>query len=450
MDVRGKTAIVIGLGRSGVAAARLLLARGAKVIANDASPLERWSPDARSLEAAGASLAPGGHHHADFANADFVVISPGVPSFAALDAFEATGREVIGEMELGSRFTKAPMVLIGGTNGKSTTTALTGEMFRAAGHRTFVGGNFGTPICEAVDQVWDWLVLEISSFQAERVPTLHARGHALLNITDDHLDRYPSFNAYANAKGNPFERMTRDDVAVIPHGDPVVFRQAQRGLCRTVTFSSSDPAADVAPDGDAICDRTTGARYPLSLLQIAGRHNIENACAAIALASSMGVPAEAIAKGLSTFTGLGHRTALVAEIRGVRYYDDSKGTNVGASVAALRGLSEKRAVLIAGGRDKLGSYGPLVDALRDRGRALVLIGEAAERIAEAASGALPIERAASMPDAVAKAAALAQPGDAVLLSPACSSFDMFRDYKDRGDTFVRAVQELAQLAGPCS
>lgn len=450
MEVRGKTAIVIGLGRSGVAAARLLLARGAKVIANDASPLERWSPEARALEGSGATLAPDGHHHADFANADFVVISPGVPSFAALDAFEATGREVIGEMELGSRFTRAPIVLIGGTNGKSTTTALTGEMFKAGGHKTFVGGNFGVPLCEVVDDPWDWLVLEISSFQAERVPTLHARGHALLNITDDHLDRYPSFEAYAAAKGNPFERMTADDVAVIPRGDPVVHRQAERGLCRIVTFSAADPAADVALDGDDLCDHTRGDRYPLSILRLAGRHNIENACASIGLASSLGVDAEAIASALGSFTGLGHRTALVAEIGGVRYYDDSKGTNVGASVAALRGLLEPKAVLIAGGRDKLGSYGPLVDALRDKGRALVLIGEAADRIAEAATGALPIERAGSMREAVERSAALAEPGDAVLLSPACSSFDMFRDYKDRGDAFVRAVQELAQRAGPCS
>jgi UDP-N-acetylmuramoylalanine--D-glutamate ligase len=447
MDVRGKTAIVIGLGRSGVAAARLLLARGAKVVVNDAAPLDRWSPDARALEAEGAALVPGGHQHVDLASADLVVVSPGVPAFAALDAFEATGREVIGEMELGSRFTSAPIVLVGGTNGKSTTTALAGEMFLAAGHETFVGGNFGVPLCEVVDRRWDWLVLEISSFQAERVPTLHARGHALLNITDDHLDRYPSFQAYSDAKGNPFTRMTGDDVAVIPKGDPDVLRQAQRGPCRTVTFSATDESADVALAGDHIQDRTTGARYPLSLLKIAGRHNIENACAAIALASSMGVPREAIAAALSSFTGLGHRTALAAEIRGVRYYDDSKGTNVGASVAALRGLLEPRAVLIAGGRDKLGSYAPLVDALREKGRALVLIGEAADRIADAAAGVLPIEHAASMPDAVARAAVLAEPGDAVLLSPACSSFDMFRDYKDRGDAFVRAVQDLAHRGG---
>jgi len=455
MEVRGKTVIVIGLGLSGVAAAKLLLARGAIVIANSSAPLEGWTAEARALEKAGAILVPGGHHHADFANADFVVISPGVPGFAALDAFEATsygvpGREVIGEMELASRFVSAPIVLIGGTNGKSTTTALTGEMFQRAGKKTFIGGNFGIPLSEVVDQAWDQLVLEISSFQAERVPTLHARAHALLNITDDHLDRYSGFDSYAEAKGNPFVRMSKDDVAVIPAGDPIVEKQAKRGSARIVTFSSTDGVGDVSPSGDHIEDRTTGARYPLSLLRIAGRHNIENACASIALASSMGVPSSAIAEALASFTGLGHRTALVGEIKGVRYYDDSKGTNVGASVAALRGLLEPKAVLIAGGRDKLGSYGPLVDALRDKGRALIVIGEAADRIAEAAAGALPIVRAGTMFEAVAKAGDLAEPGDAVLLSPACSSFDMFRDYKDRGDAFVKAVQELAQRPRVCS
>jgi UDP-N-acetylmuramoylalanine--D-glutamate ligase len=450
MDVRGKTAIVIGLGRSGVAAANLLLGRGATVFANDAAPLEKWSVAALALEAAGATLVPGGHHHADFANADLVVISPGVPGFAALDAFEATGREVIGEMELASRFVTAPIVLIGGTNGKSTTTALTGEMFEKAGKKTFVGGNFGVPLAEVVDEPWDVLVLEISSFQAERVPTLRARAHALLNITDDHLDRYSGFDAYAHAKGNPFVRMTADDVAVIPAGDPITLAQAKRGAARVVTFSSQDRSADVALDGDVLHDHLTGARYPISSLRISGRHNLENACASIAVAASLGVPPAAIAEALDSFAGLGHRTALAGQIGGVRYYDDSKGTNVGASVAALRGLLEAKAVLLAGGRDKLGSYGPLVDALRDKGRALIVFGEAADRIAEAAAGVLPIERAASMTDAVAKAAALAQPGDAVLLSPACSSFDMFRDYKDRGDQFVQAVQDLARRSGACS
>ncbi|WP_437837542.1 UDP-N-acetylmuramoyl-L-alanine--D-glutamate ligase [Sorangium sp. So ce1153] len=439
--------IVVGLGRSGVAAARLLIERGARVIANDGAPRERLSAAAASLESEGAALAVGGHDPALFEGADLVVVSPGVPSFPALDAFERSGREVIGELELASRFVSAPIALIGGTNGKSTTTALTGAMLERAGLRTFVGGNFGTPLAEVVGEAWDVLVLEISSFQAERVPTLHARAHALLNITDDHLDRYPSFAAYADAKGNPFERMTPDDVAVVPLGDALVARQAARGRARVVTFSASDARADVAVAGGAIVDRVAGGSYPLERVRLTGAHNLANACASVALAAALGAPAGAIGEALARFEGLAHRTALVADVDGVRYYDDSKGTNVGASVAALSGLREEKAVLIAGGRDKLGDYAPLVAALRDRGRALVVLGEAADRIAAAASGVLPIARAASMDEAVVAARSLARPGDAVLLSPACSSFDMFRDYKDRGDAFVRAVRELQRSTG---
>ena len=446
MDLEGRTAVVVGLGRSGVAASRLLLAKGARVVAIDAAPRENLSAEALALEAAGVTLAVGGHHAEPFPGADLCVVSPGVPSFPALLAFERAGGEVIGELELASRFVTAPIALIGGTNGKSTTTALVGEMMAMQGQKTFVGGNFGVPLSEAVSEAWDVLVLEISSFQAERVPTLHARAHALLNITEDHLDRYPSIEAYGAAKGNPFERMTRDDVAVIPAGDARCAQQAARGDAKVITFSADGGQADIDVRDGAITDHVYGGSYPIAALRITGAHNLANACAAVAVARALGAWPRAIASVLSSFEGLGHRTALVAEIGGVRYYDDSKGTNVGASVAALRGLREPRAVLIAGGRDKLGAYEPLVAALGERGRALVVIGEAQDRIAAAAAGVLPIVRAASMEEAVLAAKDLAQPGDAVLLSPACSSFDMFHDYKDRGDAFARAVRAITEEA----
>ncbi|HEX7604126.1 MAG TPA: UDP-N-acetylmuramoyl-L-alanine--D-glutamate ligase [Polyangiaceae bacterium] len=451
MNVSGKTAVVVGLGRSGVAAARLLLGKGARVVAMDAGAQSELSKEALALEGLGARLALGAHDARDFDGAELAVISPGVPRFAALDAFERSGREVIGELELGSRFVSAPIALIGGTNGKSTTTALVGAILEAAGKRVFVGGNFGTPLSEVVDRQFDVLVLEISSFQAERVPTLHARAHALLNITDDHLDRYASFEAYAHAKGNPFARMTPADVAIVPHGDVLCAREAARGKAQTFTFSATHAAADISVVGDRIVHRGASITVRRESLRLSGLHNLANACAAIGVAATyeLGAPNHAraaIERALSSFTGLGHRTALVAELAGVRYYDDSKGTNVGASVAALLGLAEPKAVLIAGGRDKLGAYEPLVEALRERGRALVVIGEAADRIADAASGALPIARAGSMAAAVRISRDLARPGDAVLLSPACSSFDMFRDYKDRGDAFVRAVRELGEEA----
>ncbi len=445
MLLADRSVVVVGLGRSGIAAARLCLDKGARVTLNDAASRERLSKEALALEAEGVRVLAGGHPDNLFDGIDLCVISPGVPSFPALEAFERSGGEVIGEMELASRFVSAPIALIGGTNGKSTTTALVHAMLEASGQTSFIGGNFGVPLAEVVGTDFMSLVLEISSFQAERVPTLRARVHVLLNITDDHLDRYPDFAAYAHAKGNPFERMTAEDTAVIPLGDDIVKKQADRGPARQVTFSESDASAMVARDGDAIVDRVTGARYPLALLRIKGTHNIANACAAIAAATAMGATEEGITRALGRFEGLGHRTVLVGEVAGVRYYDDSKGTNVGASVAALRGLEEPKAVLIAGGRDKLGDYGPLIAALRDRGRALVVIGEAADRIASAATGSVPTHRANSMLEAVQIARSLAQAGDAVLLSPACSSFDMFRDYKDRGDSFVRAVREMPEM-----
>lgn len=444
MDLRGRTVVVVGLGRSGLAAADLCLRRGARVVANDAAPIEKWSTEARGLEARGARLVAGGHDAPFWSEADLVVVSPGVPSFGALDRTLARGVEVIGELELGARFAKGPAVAIGGTNGKSTTTSLVAEMLAASGKKTFAGGNLGVPLCEVADEPFDVLVLEVSSFQTERIPTFRPRVAALLNVTDDHLDRYPSFAAYAAAKGNMFVRQTPEDVAVVPRGDAVCAREAARGAGRVVTFG---PGGDVRAEAGAIVDGLRRVRHSLASYKLAGEHNVLNACAAVATASESGATEEGIARALASFEGLSHRTAFVAEIAGVRFYDDSKGTNVGASVAALEGLREAKAVLIAGGRDKLGSYGPLVETLRAKGRALVVIGEAAERIAEAAKGVVEVARASSMDEAVERAASLAEKGDAVLLSPACSSFDLFRDYKDRGDAFVRAVNALAVRGG---
>ncbi len=443
MELKGRGVVVIGLGRSGVAAAMLCARNGARVIASDTRDRPSLGASADLLEQAGASLFLGGHDDVPWNDADVAVVSPGVPAFHALAAFERSGREVIGELELASRFIHAPIALIGGTNGKSTVTTWIADMLEHTGLRVFAGGNLGDPPAESVDRELDVFVLEISSFQAERVPTLHARASALLNVTDDHLDRYASFDDYAHAKGNPFANMTADDVAVIPAGDPVCLREASRGCARKALFGAG---GDVAVEGSSIVDRVRGARYDLSSLRLPGLHNQTNACAAIAMAAELGASRDAIAASLASFRGLAHRMAFVGEVRGVRFYDDSKGTNVGASAAALRGLSEPKAVLIAGGRDKLGSYDTLVDALRERGRALVVIGEAADRIAGAAQGVLPIVRAATMQEAVRKSLELALGGDAVLLSPACSSYDMFRDYHHRAAVFCQAVGELVAEA----
>jgi UDP-N-acetylmuramoylalanine--D-glutamate ligase len=288
----------------------------------------------------------------------------------------------------------------------------------------------------------DAAVLEVSSFQLERAAGLKARVSILLNITEDHLDRYATFQDYADAKGNAFVAQRDGDLALVPEGDYECRRQAQRGKARVLEIGGA--GADYAVVGHTVIEQASEQRFELAKTRLHGRHNHMNAAFAIAAARGIGVPALAVQQALLDFRPLPHRMALVSELGGVRFYDDSKGTNVGASVTALLGLTEERGVLIAGGRDKLGSYEPLVDALKKKGRAAVLIGEAADKIATAIGDAVPVVRAVDMPGAVKAAFAMAQPGDAVLLSPACSSFDMFKSYADRGDKFAEAALSLKQ------
>jgi len=448
-ELSGKRVVVVGLGASGVAAARLCLRRGARVVANDGKPREALSAEALALEGQGATLVAGGHAAARIDEADVVVVSPGVPPLPQVAAAEARGAAVWGEVELAVRSMThaAPVVAVGGTNGKSTTTSLVGLLLEAHGMRAFVGGNLGEPLADHADERFDVVVLEVSSFQMERVDTFRPHVSALLNVTDDHLDRYGSFDDYARAKGNAFARQTRDDWAVVPADDAMCLREARRGKAAIVTFG---PGGVLDVTEDAVVDRRTDDRFARGEMALTGGHNALNVAAAVACVRPFGVTAATVRRVLREFHGLPHRTALVAEVHGVRFYDDSKGTNVGAAVTALEGLREPKAVLIAGGRDKGGSYGPLVDALGRKERAAVLLGEAADVIARAVGDRVPVRRAATMDEAVRVGASLAQPGDAVLLSPACSSFDMFRDYKHRGDEFVRAVRVLEKEAAACS
>jgi UDP-N-acetylmuramoylalanine--D-glutamate ligase len=441
MDLEGRKVAVVGLGKSGVAAAELCQRRGALVSAYDAKPQDELTPAAQSLREVGIDIVSGELCGDWLSAADFVVISPGVDARNIVNRFDHAPERLISELDLAARFVAAPIALIGGTNGKSTVTAWAHDMLSKSGQHVFAGGNFGTPLCDAVDTSFDSLVVEISSFQAEHVPSLRPRVHALLNISEDHLDRYDSFADYADAKGNPFVNMLPEDLAVLPAGDDACAAQAARGRARRVTFSAGSLSADVSSEGSEIVDRIRHQRFPTHTLRMGGRHNLANACAAIAVAAELGATPEAITSSLSSFEGLAHRHVLVAHIDGVNFYDDSKATNVGAAVAALRGLDEPRAVLIAGGRDKFGAFEPLVEALRDRGRALVTIGEAAGRLSEAVGDVVPVVHASSMRDAVDQAAAIAQAGEAVLLSPACSSFDMFDSFAQRGEAFAQAVRK---------
>lgn len=438
MELKGKRVVVVGLGSSGLAAARLCLGRGARVIGTDAKPLTDLPPEAFAL---GIELVAGGHDPVDFRSTDLVVVSPGVPPLEVLARAERDGVEVIGEMELASRFIRAPLLCVGGTNGKSTVTTLLGELLRATGQSVFCGGNLGTPLADVVAGDYDVMVIEVSSFQLERAPTLHPAVSVLLNITEDHLDRYSSFEAYARAKGNAFAQQGPEDLAIIPTGDSLCEAEARRGLGRLVRFGQG---GDYEMRGRCVFEVATGEIYDAESAGLHGAHNVGNAAAAIAAARSRGMTADQVREGLRAFRPLPHRMARVGNLEGVTFYDDSKGTNVGASVTALDGVPESRAVLIGGGRDKLGSYEPLAAALARKGRAAVLIGEAAARIEAAVGHVVPVRRAGSMPAAVRMAFELARPGDAVLLSPACSSFDMFRSYADRGNQFVTAVQALVR------
>ncbi|HET9953918.1 MAG TPA: UDP-N-acetylmuramoyl-L-alanine--D-glutamate ligase [Polyangiaceae bacterium] len=438
--LQGRKVIVVGLGKSGVSAAKLCLAFGAQVVGTDAAPRENLSQAAREL---GIELFTSGHEAVDFESFDLIVVSPGVPMLPALERAQRAGVEIVGELELAARYLTAPLLLVGGTNGKSTTTTLLGDLIRTSGKRVFVGGNLGTPACEAVSGAYDYVVFEVSSFQLEHAPQIKPRVNILLNVTEDHLDRYPSFQAYADAKGNSFVNQSAEDVAIIPSGDAQCEQQARRGGGRIVYFGG----ADYVVSASSILERATGERFDLSDSRLFGTHNHLNAAAAVAAARAVSCASSAVRQALQAFEPLAHRMARVARHHDVNYYDDSKGTNVGASVTALLGLSEERAVLIAGGRDKHGSYEPLVEALLRKGRAVVLIGEASARIAEAIAGRVPTVQAESMIEAVRKARELARPGDAVLLSPACSSFDMFKSYADRGDQFARAVQTMITQNG---
>ncbi len=438
MELFGKKVIVVGLGRSGLAAAKVCVAHGAQVLGTDRAVRDKLLPEVFDL---GIPLVLGGHEGVDFLTADLVVVSPGVPEFQALQAAERAGVEVIGELELATRFATAPILVVGGTNGKSTTVTLLADLLRAFAQSVFLGGNLGTPASELTNGAWDYVVLEVSSFQAERVPQLKPRVSILLNITDDHLDRYASFEAYAHAKGNVFLNQSAEDVAIIPVADKLCLEQANRGRGRVVTFGFN---ADYAVRGRAIVETRTGVSFSLEKSSLFGAPNLLNAAAAIAAARALGVSAQAIADGLSAFTPLAHRMFFVTEFRGVRYYDDSKATNVGAAVTALSGMEEERSVLIAGGRDKLGSYAPLVRALKEKGRAAILIGEAKEALKQAIGSVVPVLEAASIQEAVSLATEVAERGDAVLLSPACSSFDMFKSYADRGDRFQDAIFALRE------
>jgi len=450
LELDGKNVLVVGLGRSGIAAAQLCAARGARVTATDSRAAASLGPALAGLPA-GIARELGGHQRASFVGADLIVVSPGVPEIPELTAARAAGVAITGELELASGFISGTIVAITGTNGKSTTTTLVGDILRATGRPTFVGGNLGDPLAEAVGTpaaaAGGFCVVEASSFQLETTVTFHPRVAALLNVTADHLDRYPDLDAYASTKARIFAAQSAADDAVVNLDDPMVVRATAAVPSRRLGFSVTRPLDEGGwLEDDALVIRLPDGKpeqYPARLQALVGRHNQANALAALLMSRLAGATPAQARTALIAFRPLAHRMELVAVSEGIAYYDDSKGTNVGAVVAALEGFP-RRVVLIAGGRDKGGDYAPLAAALGRVGRAAVLIGEAANKMQAVLSGVLPLERAATLDDAVDAARRLAQSGDAVVLSPACSSFDMFRDYAHRAEVFRAAVVRQVQ------
>jgi UDP-N-acetylmuramoylalanine--D-glutamate ligase len=453
LDLRHKNVLVVGLGRSGVGAARLCAARGARVFATDRKRADELGESVHELEKLGVTLELGGHSEPNFRRSDLIVLSPGVPELPELESARRAGVPVLGELELSYRFVQAPVIGITGTNGKSTVTSLLGAMVAASGRATFVGGNLGAPLCEAVGTPAAGpdgaLVLELSSFQLETVETFHAQVALLLNLTEDHLDRYATYADYVAAKARLFERQTVYD-SIVVNGMP-----DQQDCLRLVALSPARVAAfavEPAPgisawlEGSELCLKLPGGAHesvPRAELKLAGLHNVQNALAALLGARLFGVDLATCRRAMHDFRGLPHRMELCAEVNGIPYYDDSKATNVGSVVGSLTGF-ERKIVLIAGGKDKGGDYGPMVPILRDVARHLILIGAAADKMQGVFGGVLPTHRALDLPAAVKLASTLVKPGEAVVLSPACSSYDMFKNYEERGRVFAAAARALGE------
>lgn len=452
MEVSGKKVLIIGAARSGIACARFLNERGAVVALNDRKPFEEWSDEARSLKEQGIGCIGGDVPMWLLDQLELVVVSPGVPTRSIPVRYaERAGAEVIGEVELASRFLRGRIVAITGTNGKTTTTTLTGEILKDAGFSTQVGGNIGTPLISLVEASTEdgWTVVEVSSFQLETIDGFHPQVALCLNVTPNHMDRYETVTDYAAAKHRIFRNQTAGDVAILNADDEIVSGWAGTFLRAHVTLFSTRQELDegLFLRGRDLISRTREAERVLMRrdeMQLRGLHNVENVLAALAAGLACGAPVDSMRETVHGFRPVEHRMERVAEINNVTFYNDSKATSVDATLKALEALSEDegKIVLILGGRGKQAPYAPLAPLIRAHARKLILVGEDAPTIERELGGEAPFEKADSMRDAVCRAFEAAAPGDAVLLAPACASFDMFKSFEHRGEVFKQEVQNL--------
>ena len=445
MDLSNKRVLVVGLGRSGKAAALKLKGLGASVLGSDVSTGDAMSALAEELRAGGIDVELGAQDKSLLAGVDLVVVSPGVPSrVPLLLAARELGLQVWSEIELAYWLTNKEIIAITGTNGKTTTTTLIGEVFDAAGRPAAVGGNIGTPLVSiADDDGVETLIVEVSSFQLDTIVDFRPSIAVLLNITEDHLDWHPDFADYARAKSRIFLNQTADDIAVLNLDDPRVRALVPGIKARVIGTSKEELESGVCVSGGRIVMRIDEEidLCGVGELKIRGSHNIENVMAVAAAAFAAGIDPRVIAGTVTGFAGLHHRVEYVGVIDGVSYYNDSKATNVDATVKALTAFTEPL-VLLVGGRNKGNSFVPLAQSLGSGVKAVVGFGEAGREILQVMPGNIRQEYAATVEEAVERAATLSQPGDVVLLSPACASFDAFSGYAQRGDVFKKAVLGL--------
>jgi len=447
MDLKGRRVLVVGMARTGVATAKFLKAKGSIVTTTELKPEEEMNDAVQELSGLGLSTEWGGHQTETFLKQDLIVVSPGVDlKIEPIQRAMEKGIPVLSEIELAYQFIDLPIIAVTGTNGKTTTTLLIGEMLKKDGRKVGIGGNVGDPLILFTDgrDRWEVLVAEISSFQLEAIETFRPWISVLLNITEDHLDRYPCYEDYVEAKAKIFSNQNASDLALLNQDDPEVMKLAEEVKARKFFFSlNSRPKQGAFSDGETIYLRLNGMEEEYSLTQVPlkGIHNVENMMAAVVASRLYGCSKKAIEIALGQFKGLEHRLEFVREIGGILFYNDSKGTNVGSVVKSLQSFSTP-IHLIAGGKDKRTDLTPLREFIRNRVKELILIGEARERMSRELGGLTTTLMAQTLEEAVQIAYSHAEAGEVILLSPACSSFDMFKDYRERGKVFKEIVNRL--------
>jgi len=449
MEIFGKRILVVGMAKTGLATAKFLKSRGAIVTVSEIKTQDEMKDVQKELNGLGIQMELGGHQIETFLRQDMIIVSPGVdlhiePIQKALEK----GIKVISEIELAYNFIDIPIIGVTGTNGKTTTTILLGDLLKEEGKKVGIGGNVGEPLILFVEEAkqLDVLVVEISSFQLEAIEKFRPKISILLNITEDHLDRYEKFSDYVEAKQRIFLNQTSEDVAILNYDDPIIMESSKGIKAKKIFFSLRERLKEGAfSDGNSIYINLEGKEDVFSLRDVSlkGIHNVENMMAALIASRIFGCRPLSIQNVLNRFKGLEHRLEFVSEIKGIRFYNDSKGTNVGSVVKSLQSFTEP-VVLIAGGRDKKCDLGPLKELIKNKVKSLILIGEARDRMANEFKGLTKTTIAHTLEDAVNLAFKEAQRGEVILLSPACSSFDMFKDYKERGRVFKELVYNLQQ------